>query len=105
MMPTVPDYIRFSLLVSMAVLAGLVLVLNKQLYPRLRLATLGGVVLLFLFQHLLAVRSGISDDVRRGGPVACLARVAAAALARGAGRSRAGAAAGGVPAAASHASE
>ncbi|MGI4884217.1 MAG: O-antigen ligase family protein [Janthinobacterium lividum] len=58
-MPTVPDHIRFSLLVSMAVLAGLVLVLNKELHPRLRVATLVGVVLLFLFQHLLAVRSGI----------------------------------------------
>ncbi|OGX90151.1 hypothetical protein [Hymenobacter coccineus] len=58
-MPSVPDHIRFSLLVSMAVLAGLVLVLNKQLRPRLRLATLAGVGLLFLFQHLLAVRSGI----------------------------------------------
>jgi len=58
-MPTVPDHIRFSLLVSMAVLAGLVLILNKKLYPRLRLATLVGVVLLFLFQHLLAVRSGV----------------------------------------------
>ncbi|TPG67239.1 O-antigen ligase family protein [Hymenobacter nivis] len=57
--PTVPDYIRFSLLVSMAVLAGLVLVLNRELRPRLRLATWVGVVVLFLFQHLLAVRSGV----------------------------------------------
>ena len=58
-MPTQPDHIRFSLLISMAVLAGAVLVFSQQLSARLRLATGVGIVLLFLFQHLLAARTGI----------------------------------------------
>ncbi len=58
-MPTEPDHIRFSLLVSMAVLAGVVLVYSNALTPRVRQATIGAITLLFLFQHLLAVRSGI----------------------------------------------
>lgn len=58
-MPTEPDHIRFSLLVSMAVMAGVVLVFSNTLAPRVRQLTIGAIVLLFLFQHLLAVRSGI----------------------------------------------
>ena len=58
-MPTAPDHIRFSLLVSMAVLAGLVLLAGGQLARPLRRLVLAGVVLLFLYQHLLAVRSGL----------------------------------------------
>jgi O-antigen ligase len=58
-MPTEPDHIRFSLLVSMAVLAGTLLVFNQELPLRLRQATVVGVGLLFLFQHLLAARSGL----------------------------------------------
>lgn len=58
-MPTAPDHIRFSLLVSMAVLAGAVLLATGRLPKRLRHALLGAVLLLFLFQHLLAVRSGL----------------------------------------------
>ena len=57
-MPTEPDHIRLSLLVSMAVLAGAGLVVRRELPTRLRWATVGGLVLLFLFQHLLATRSG-----------------------------------------------
>lgn len=59
-MPTVPDHIRFSLLVSMAVLAGLVLLAAGPLPRRGRQLVLAGVVLLFLYQHLLAVRSGLA---------------------------------------------
>ena len=58
-MPTEPDHIRFSLLVSMAVLAGASLVLGRELPRRLRQLTAVGVGLLFLFQHLLAARSGL----------------------------------------------
>ncbi len=58
-MPTVPDYIRFSLLVSMAVLAGALLFFKRALPARWHWPTGGAVVLLYVFQHLLAVRSGL----------------------------------------------
>ena len=58
-MPTEPDHLRFSLLISMAILAGCTLLVRKQIAPRLRLSIGVGVGLLFLFQHLLAVRSGL----------------------------------------------
>lgn len=58
-MPTEPDHIRFSLLVSMAVLAGAVLISSEELPSRLQWAIGAGGVLLFLFQHLLAARSGL----------------------------------------------
>ena len=58
-MPTEPDHIRFSLLISIAVIAGAILVCEGGLERRWRQTVLGAVVLLFLFQHLLAVRSGI----------------------------------------------
>lgn len=58
-MPTEPDHIRFSLLISIALSAGAVLIFGKALSPRLRWLLVGSLVALFLFQHLLAVRSGI----------------------------------------------
>lgn len=58
-MPTWPDYIRLSLLVSIASVAGAVLLAGRVLPPPARWATGVGVLLLFLFQHLLAVRSGL----------------------------------------------
>jgi O-antigen ligase len=58
-MPTEPDHIRFSLLISIAIIAGVILIFSKQLPKIWEYATGFGVVLLFLFQHLLAVRSGI----------------------------------------------
>ena len=66
-MPTEPDHIRFSLLVSMAVLAGTVLLFEATMPTQLRLATLAGVLLLFLFQHLLAARSGLVTLYAAGG--------------------------------------
>ncbi|WP_223653657.1 O-antigen ligase family protein [Hymenobacter psoromatis] len=66
-MPTEPDHIRFSLLVSMAILAGVVLLFEGRLSFRWRQATLLSIVLLFLFQHLLAVRSGIVTLYAAGG--------------------------------------
>jgi len=59
-MPTVPDHIRFSLLISMAVLVGAVLLTDKTLAVGLRRAIVIAVILLFVFQHLLAVRSGLA---------------------------------------------
>lgn len=77
-LPTESDHIGFSLLMSLALLAGVVLVFSNELAPWLRQVTIGAIVLLFLFQHLprrednepersviahcphaLAVRSGI----------------------------------------------
>ena len=58
-MPTVLDHIRFSLLVSMAVLAGTLLIFSRDLSPWLRRITAVCVGLLFLFQHLLSARSGL----------------------------------------------
>ena len=58
-MPTEPDHIRFSLLISIAIIAGAVLACEKGLARWQRTAVLVAIVLLFLFQHLLAVRSGI----------------------------------------------
>lgn len=60
-MPTEPDHIRFSLLISIAVMVGLVMLArsNKNSsYLRKTLLSIA-VILLFLFQHLLAVRSGL----------------------------------------------
>jgi O-antigen ligase len=58
-MPTVPDHIRFSLLISMAVLVGTVLLFKRALPTLWQWGTVGAVILLFVFQHLLAVRSGL----------------------------------------------
>ena len=58
-MPTWPDYIRLSLLVSMASVAGVVLLARQRLPRAARWSTGVGVLLLFVFQHLLAVRSGL----------------------------------------------
>ncbi|MGI4821765.1 MAG: O-antigen ligase family protein [Janthinobacterium lividum] len=58
-MPTEPDHIRFSLLISIAVIAGANLVCAGELARWQRVVVLATVLLLFLFQHLLAVRSGI----------------------------------------------
>lgn len=58
-MPTEPDHIRFSLLISIAIIAGAALICKGGLARGQRTMVLGAIVLLFLFQHLLAVRSGI----------------------------------------------
>ncbi|RZK40158.1 MAG: O-antigen ligase domain-containing protein [Hymenobacter sp.] len=58
-MPTQPDHVRLSILISIALLAGCILLLDKTLAIGWRFAIGLGIGLLFLFQHLLAVRSGL----------------------------------------------
>lgn len=57
--PTPQDYIRLSLLISMAVLVGAVLLFTKALPRFWRSLTAAAVLSLFVFQHLFAVRSGL----------------------------------------------
>lgn len=57
-MPTEPDHIRFSLLVTLAIAAGVVLLAHRAVHQPLRPWLIGAVVALTLFLHLLAVRSG-----------------------------------------------
>ena len=57
--PTPQDYIRLSLLISMAVLVGAVLLFTKALPSLWRNLTAAAITLLFIFQHLFAVRSGL----------------------------------------------
>ncbi|WP_345229218.1 O-antigen ligase family protein [Hymenobacter ginsengisoli] len=65
-MPTVPDHIRFSLLVSIAVIAGAVVASDANAPVILRRAMLAGTIILFMFQHLLAVRSGLATMYAAG---------------------------------------
>ncbi|TGE19910.1 O-antigen ligase family protein [Hymenobacter elongatus] len=58
-MPTEPDHIRFSLMVTLATAAALALLAFDNLDKQIRSLLLVAVVLLALFQHLLAVRSGL----------------------------------------------
>jgi O-antigen ligase len=58
-MPTVPDHIRFSLLVSLSVAVGAVLLNRKMLKGWRRVLVLLSTVFLAGFLHLLAVRSGL----------------------------------------------
>lgn len=58
-MPTEPDHVRFSILVSIAILSGCIQLLTKGLANSSRWVIGISVGLLFLFQHLLAVRSGL----------------------------------------------
>ncbi|MVN76680.1 hypothetical protein GO988_10145 [Hymenobacter sp. HMF4947] len=60
-MPTEPDHIRFSLLISIAVIVGLVMLIREgdSLSFLKRVLIPIAIILLFLFQHLLAVRSGL----------------------------------------------
>ncbi|TGE27155.1 O-antigen ligase family protein [Hymenobacter metallicola] len=59
-MPTEPDHIRFSLMVTLAAAATVVLLrFDNQLTQLSRWLLLGAIVWLALFQHLLAVRSGL----------------------------------------------
>lgn len=58
-MPTEPDHVRFSILISIAILCGCTQLLVKGVAVTWRLVIALGIGLLFLFQHLLAVRIGL----------------------------------------------
>jgi len=57
-MPTEPDHIRFSLLITLAIAAGVLLLVHRAVQQSWRPWLIGAVVILTLFLHLLAVRSG-----------------------------------------------
>lgn len=66
-MPTEPDHIRFSLIVTLAIAAGALLLANNAVPPSWRKWLIGAVVALALFLHLLAVRSGEMTFYALGG--------------------------------------
>jgi O-antigen ligase len=57
-MPTEPDHIRFSLLITLAIAVSVVFLRQQVLRPALRPWVAGAIVGLTLFLHMLAVRSG-----------------------------------------------
>jgi O-antigen ligase len=57
-MPTEPDHIRFSLIITMAIAAGVVMLAHHAVDTKWRLWIIAAIVLLAAFLHLLAVRSG-----------------------------------------------
>lgn len=59
-MPTVPDHIRFSLLVVLSIAVGAVMLNRKVLTGWRRTAVLAATIFLAGFLHLLAVRSGLA---------------------------------------------
>ncbi|GAA3948862.1 O-antigen ligase family protein [Hymenobacter algoricola] len=66
-MPTEPDHIRFSLMVTLAVAAGVVLLYWGNNSALWRVGLLVAVIYLALFQHMLAVRSGLVTLYAVGG--------------------------------------
>jgi len=57
-MPTEPDHIRFSLIITLAIAAGALLLAHDTVRAVWRRWVIGAIVVLALFLHLLAVRSG-----------------------------------------------
>ena len=57
-MPTEPEHIRFSLIITLAIAAGLILLVHNALRLTWRPWMIAAVVALTFFLHLLAVRSG-----------------------------------------------
>lgn len=66
-MPTEPDHIRFSLLITLAIAAGVLLLAQQAVRLAWRPWLIGAVVVLALFLHLLAVRSGEMTFYALGG--------------------------------------
>ncbi|MDU0369385.1 O-antigen ligase family protein [Hymenobacter endophyticus] len=58
-MPTEPDHIRFSLLVTLSVASGVCLLAHRSVVGRGAVILWGSVLYLAFYQHLLAVRSGL----------------------------------------------
>ncbi|SNC75626.1 O-antigen ligase [Hymenobacter gelipurpurascens] len=66
-MPTEPDHIRFSLIITLAVGAATLLVSNPGLGSKLRPWLIAAIIGLAFYQHLLAVRSGLVTLYALGG--------------------------------------
>jgi O-antigen ligase len=66
-MPTEPDHIRFSLIVTLAIAVGTVLLSHQGIRPQARFGLRVAVIALALYQHLLAVRSGLVTFYILGG--------------------------------------
>ena len=66
-MPTEPDHIRFSLLITLAIAAGALLLEHRAIQAAWRPWLIGILVGLVLFLHLLAVRSGEMTFYALGG--------------------------------------
>ncbi|MCC2548318.1 O-antigen ligase family protein [Hymenobacter sp. BT175] len=66
-MPTEPDHIRFSLMITLAIAAGVVMLAREGNLAGWRRLVVGAVIFLMLYQHLLAVRSGLATFYALGG--------------------------------------
>ena len=66
-MPTEPDHIRFSLIITLAIAAGTLLLTHDAVRPAWRPWLIAAIVALALFLHLLAVRSGEMTFYALGG--------------------------------------
>jgi O-antigen ligase len=66
-MPTEPDHIRFSLIITLAIAAGALLLAHNAVRPKWQVCLIGAIVSLALFLHLLAVRSGEMTFYALGG--------------------------------------
>jgi len=66
-MPTEPDHIRFSLIITLAIAAGALLLAHNAVRAVWRHWVIGAIVVLALFLHLLAVRSGEMTFYALGG--------------------------------------
>ena len=66
-MPTEPDHIRFSIMITMAIAAAVLLIAHQTVVQRRRVWVKAAIVGLALFLHLLAVRSGEMTFYALGG--------------------------------------
>jgi O-antigen ligase len=66
-MPTEPDHIRFSLIITLAIATGALLLVHNAVKLSWRPWVIGALVILALFLHLLAVRSGEMTFYALGG--------------------------------------
>ncbi|TGE10002.1 O-antigen ligase family protein [Hymenobacter fodinae] len=66
-MPTEPDHIRFSLIVTLAIAVGAALLGQEKIEPGARFWLRMAIIGLALYQHLLAVRSGLVTFYVLGG--------------------------------------
>ena len=58
-MPTEPEHIRFSLIITLSIVAGVLLIVQGAVRPVWQFWLKAAVVLMVIFLHVLAVRSGL----------------------------------------------